>query len=75
MEADTGTHFLIQVKTQLSDVEIKWAAKERGILLNCLSEYCFANKEKYSNILLMNYSDLEEDKLKQAVQLLEEIFL
>ena len=75
VEADTGTHFLIQVKTQLSDVEIKWAAKESGILLNCLSEYCFANKEKYSNILLMNYSDLEEDKLKQAVQLLEEIFL
>lgn len=75
MEADAGTHFLIQVKTELSDVEIKWAAKEKGILLNCLSEYCFANREKYRGILIMNYSDMEDMRLKQAIEALEEIFV
>jgi len=74
-EADVGTHFLIQIKTELSDVEIKWAAKERGILLNCLSEYCFANREKYKGILLLNYSDMEEETLNRAIKALEEIFL
>ena len=75
IEADAGTHFLIKIETQLSDVEIKWAAKERGILLSCLSEYCFANREKYKGILIMNYSDLEDECLKQAILALEEIFL
>ena len=36
---DAGTHFLLHVKTSLSDVEIKWAVRQKGILINCLSEY------------------------------------
>lgn len=75
VEADAGTHFLLRVETGLNDIEIKWAAKEKGILLNCLSEYCFDNKEKYGRMLIINYSDLEEQKLKKAVKALEEIFL
>lgn len=75
VEKDAGTHFLLQVDTPLSDTEIKWAAREKGILLNCLSEYCFDNAEKYKGILLINYADVEEERLKQAVRALEEIFL
>lgn len=75
VEADAGTHFLLKVETTLSDIEIKWAAKERGILLNCLSEYCFDHREKYSGMLIINYSDLPENKLRKAVKELEEIFL
>ena len=74
VEADAGTHFLLQVDTPLSDVEIKWAAKERGILLNCLSEYCFDNREKYRGMLIINYSDMEEQVLEKAICALEEIF-
>jgi len=74
IEADAGTHFLLKVETELNDIEIKWAAKERGILLNCLSEYCFEHKEKYSGMLIINYSDLEEEQLHRAVKALEEIF-
>lgn len=75
LEADAGTHFLLHIQTSLSDVEIKWAAKERGILINCLSEFCFDNREKYKGILIMNYSDIEERQLKKAIAELEEIFL
>ena len=75
IEADAGTHFLLKVETELNDIEIKWAAKERGILLNCLSEYCFEHKEKYRGMLIINYSDLEEEQLHRAVEALEEIFL
>lgn len=75
VEADAGTHFLLKVETDLKDIEIKWAAKERGILLNCLSEYCFEYKEKYGGMLIINYSDLKEEQLRKAVAALEEIFL
>lgn len=75
LEEDAGTHFLLQVNTVLSDTEIKWAAKERGILINCLSEYCFENAGRYKGILLINYSEMEEGRLQQAIRGLEEIFL
>lgn len=75
LEADAGTHFLLKLDTRLSDVEIKWAARERGVLLNCMSEFCFANKEKYRGIIIINYSDMEEEKLKKAIAELEDIFV
>ena len=75
VEADAGTHFLLDVDTDLSDTEIKKAAKERGILINCLSEYCFENRDKYRGMLIINYSDLGEEQLHDAVKALEEIFL
>lgn len=74
IETGAGTHFLLQVDTPLSDVEVKWAAQEKGILLNCLSEFCFENRERYKGLLIMNYSDMEERRLRMAIAALEEIF-
>ncbi len=73
IETGAGTHFLLRVDTDLSDVEIKWAAKERGILIQCLSEYCFENQHLYKGFLIINYSDMEEERLKKAIRELEEL--
>ena len=70
-----GTHFLLHVKTMLSDVEIKWAAKQRGILVNCLSEYCFADAKRYQGVLVIHYSDMDDETLDYVVREFEEIFL
>ena len=72
---DAGTHFLLHVRTDLSDVEIKWAARQRGILVNCLSEYCFADAQRYRGILVIHYSDMEDEVLQKVIGALEEIFL
>ena len=71
---DAGTHFLLHVRTELSDVEIKWAARQRGILVNCLSEYCFADAQKYRGILVIHYSDMEDEILQKVIGALAEIF-
>ena len=73
IEAGAGTHFLFRVKTELSDIEIKWVAKERGILINFLSEYCFDNQQLFKGFLIINYSDMEENRLIQAIEALEDI--
>lgn len=73
LAADAGTHFLWKVNTQLNDIEIKWAAREKGICLSCLSEYCFANPQKFEKILMINYSNLTEKQLRYAVEILQEI--
>lgn len=72
---DAGTHFLLHIRTDLSDVEIKWAARQRGILVNCLSEYCFADAQRYRGILVIHYSDMEDEVLQKVIGALEEIFL
>ena len=72
---DAGTHFLLHVKTSLSDVEIKWTVRQKGILINCLSEYCFADADKYHGILVIHYSDMDEATLKLVIAAFEEIFL
>lgn len=74
IENGAGTHFLLRVETDLSDVEIKWAAKARGIHLQCLSEYCFENQQLYKGFLIINYSDMEDVRLVKAIRELEEIF-
>ena len=74
IETGAGTHFLLQVHTDLSDVEIKWAAKQRGIHLQCLSEYCFENQHLFRGFVIINYSDMEEKTLAKAIRELEELF-
>ncbi len=73
--ADAGTRLLVRVKTPLTDTQIKWAAKEAGIRIECLSEFCQKKREDYENILILNYADLSEEVLKEAVLRLAHIFI
>lgn len=72
-EADAGTYFLWKADTLLTDVEIKWAAGERGVCVSCLSEYCFASREKYEKVLIINYACQSDEQIAYAAQCLGEI--
>lgn len=71
-EKDAGNHFLLKVETSLSDTELKWMAREQGIKLDCLSEYCFQQQPQHQHTIIVNYSDLEEEKFKRAIQIIAE---
>ncbi len=70
----TGTHLLVRLNTDLPDEEIKKRAREKGINLCCLSEFCVGEKETYSHTLVLNYSSLNENQMLRAASLLGEIF-
>lgn len=72
---DSGTHLLLALDTSMTDQEIKEAAREQGINLSCLSDYCSAESHGYENILVLNYSELDEATLQTAVQRLANIFI
>lgn len=72
---ECGTHLLVKVDTSLTDVEIKWAARQQGINIACLSEFCFQVKPEYQHVLVIHYSDLDEGTLREAVHRLENIFI
>lgn len=72
---ESGTHLLVKLDTSLTDVEIKWAAKSQGINISCLSEFCGEIKPEYQHVLVINYSDLDENTLREAVRRLANIFI
>ncbi len=69
-EKDAGNHFLMRIDTELSDTELKWLARENGINLDCLSEYCESEKELHSHTVIVNYSDLDEARFEKALDIL-----
>jgi GntR family transcriptional regulator/MocR family aminotransferase len=69
-EKDAGNHFLMRINTTLSDTELKWLARENGIKLDCLSEYCESEKELHSHTVIVNYSDIDEIGFSKALDIL-----
>lgn len=69
-EKDAGNHFLMKLQTELSDAELKWLAREKGVHLDCLSEYCEGEKELYEHTIIVNYSDLNEENFEKALEVL-----
>lgn len=74
-DGKSGTHLLVKVDTSLTDTEIKWGARQQNIHISCLSEFCGEIKEEYRHILVLNYADMEEKDIREAVRRLGNIFV
>lgn len=73
-EADAGLHFLMKVDTKLTDEDIMQKAKDAGILVTCLSNYYHNSREGAEHTLVMNYSNIERDRIPEAVDRLCGVF-
>lgn len=70
-EADAGLHFILRVKTRLSDEELLRWCEERGLRVRTLSSYYHqAVPEKARHCLVLNYSGLQEEELSRLEQIL-----
>ena len=70
LEQDAGLHFLLQVKTQLSDRQLTQALDKSGIRVKALSEYYHDNRQD-RHCLVVNYSCLKEENLEKAIKSVE----
>lgn len=70
-EADAGLHFILRVKTTLSDEAlVRWCA-ERGLRVRALSSYYHHKApEKARHCLVVNYSGLQEEELARLEDIL-----
>ena len=70
-EADAGLHFILRVKTRLSDEELVLWCEERGLRVRTLSSYYHqAVPEKARHCLVLNYSGLQEEELSRLEEIL-----
>ncbi|MCQ2486538.1 MAG: PLP-dependent aminotransferase family protein [Clostridia bacterium] len=69
-EEDAGLHFLMTVKTDISDDELVARAEEKGIKLAPLS-YFYRNREDAGqHVFVINYSSVSYEAITESVRLL-----
>lgn len=66
-EEDSGLHFLMKLKTDLSDEIFCRKALQKGIKISSLSQYYVDPPENVKHIFIVNYSSLSEDVMEEAI--------
>ena len=66
-EENSGLHFLLEVNTNLTDEELIKKAKDNGIHISCLSEYFYNPEKSKEHTLIINYSGIPKENIKEAI--------
>lgn len=69
--ADEGLHFVMDIKKDISDSELKKVAEKKGINIACLSDYYY-NGKCDRHAIVLSYSGISEDRLDTALKRLFE---
>ena len=70
-EVEAGTQILMTIKTKLSDDVLADCIKKRGVHVSFLTQHCRGDMCMIPHIMVLNYSSLEESKIKETVIRLE----
>lgn len=63
IENCAGLHFILKIDTKLSDRELMDKLERKGIRIKALSEYYMDNSNKSKNMFLLDYSNLDIQRL------------
>ena len=90
LENNAGTHFLLEVKTDMTEAQIRAEGRKRNMLLSMVSDYSDPAADRDPNgpsgqkpglfhtpgscILVINYAAIETEKVQEVVQRLYGIF-
>ncbi|MDE7299786.1 MAG: PLP-dependent aminotransferase family protein [Lachnospiraceae bacterium] len=69
-EEGAGLHFILRLDTPLTDAELVGRAGKNGIRISCLSEYFHPGTDVpklAEHVIVMNYSGIEKEKIREAV--------
>lgn len=71
-EENSGVHFLMEVETDQSDAEVVSRAEQLGLRLACVSDYYYEQKNQTPHVLVINYSGIPPEKMKEVVSRLSQ---
>ena len=72
LEQDAGLHFLLRIKTPLTDRELTETLARAGIRIQALSEY-YHDSQQDRHCLVVNYSGIKEEDLAASLDTLKNI--
>lgn len=67
LEENSGLHFLMKIDTELSDMELVARARKNGVAISCLSQYSYLEENATEHIIIINYSGIKTEDIKEAV--------
>jgi len=70
LEEESGLHFLLKLKTGISDSELIKFAEEKGLKISCMSQHAFDMLSVEKNLLIINYSGIDVQKIRQAIDII-----
>ena len=73
LEENSGLHFIMKLKTDLTDEELIKQAKQKDMKISCLSQYCHKQEHIEPSMVIINYSGIDTGDVEKAVQVLGEI--
>jgi GntR family transcriptional regulator/MocR family aminotransferase len=72
-EEDAGLHFIMEIKTELSDEMFCKLALKQGINIAPLSRFYAQETGQEEHKFIINYSALKEERMEEAIRILYEI--
>ena len=69
-EEHAGLHFLMEIETKLSDIELKKKAQQAGVNIAFLSEYFYDKRNAKSHTVVINYSGLNQERIEEGIKVL-----
>lgn len=72
-EENAGLHFLIRFNTDMSDELLVKKALEKGIRLTCINNYSYVPNEENEHVVVLNYSGIKPESIKEAMSRLREV--
>ena len=72
-EHTAGLHFILKISGIKEDERWLGKLREKGIRLSPVSEFCYGQAEKYRHRFVVYYSDLEEENLRKAFEIMAEL--
>lgn len=73
LEEDAGLHFLLKVKTDLSDKDLISRLEEHRIHVKSLRDYTYGAQDCEEHLLVINYSGVRNENVEKGIALLENI--
>ena len=73
IENDSGLHFILELNTNLSDEKFKEILAAKGILISSISDFQINGNNKFSHQFILNYSNINMEKLNPALKKLKEV--
>lgn len=71
-EENAGLHFILKVNENIDDNQFIEILKEKDIYISSISDYCYNKYSKYKHKFIINYSAVEEEKLKKALDIMND---
>lgn len=69
----SGLHFLLKIDTKIKDSQLKEKLLENDIKILSLSDYYFTDNEKKEHLFIINYSNINEQKIKKVIEIINAI--